>query len=246
MDQLTSALIACSSEQGALQEAQASAAMHHDTESYWAVGMKAYASYDPAKAWDHFVQISNENTWQVPALVWTQASANIDRSDLAGDPRLLYVPQQVREQWRPENLLRQTDATRLAELKTQAARSLELVRGMHRAGVQFLAGTNSPEPYVFPGFSLHEELELLVKSGLTPLQALQSATFNPALFLVKLDQYGVIQDKHVADLVLLDENPLQDIRNTRKIFGVVVGGRFYSRGDLNNILTKVQEAAEKK
>jgi len=246
MDHLTNTLLACSSQEGALRQERAETTMNHDLEGYWAVGMNAFASYDPDKAWARFVQISNENTWQVPALVWTQASANIDRSGLGGDPRLLYVPELVREQWQPQNLLRQTDPKRLADLKTEAARSLELVRTMHRAGVQFLAGTNSPEPYVFPGFSLHDELELLVKGGLTPLQALQAATFNPALFLVKLDQYGIIQEKHVADLVLLNDNPLQDIGNTRKIFAVIVGGKLYSREDLDKMLARVQQAAEKK
>jgi amidohydrolase family protein len=243
---LTDSLIACSSQETELREERAETASNHDLEGYWAVGMKAFASYDPNKAWNHFVDISNSNIWQVPALVWTQATANIDRSGLSGDPRLLYVPRQLREEWEPQKLLQQTDPKRLADLKTEAARSLDLVKAMHRAGVQFLAGTNSPEPYVFPGFSLHDELELLVKGGLTPLQALQAATFNPALFLVKLDQYGIVQEKHVADLVLLNDNPLQDIRNTRKIFAVVAAGKFYSREDLNKMLGKVQQAADKK
>ena len=94
---------------------------------------------------------------------------------------------------------------------------------MHSAGVRFMAGSDGPDPYVFPGFSLHDELEWLVKSGFTPLQALQSATFNPALFMSKMDKYGVVELERMADLVLLDANPLDDIRNTRKIFGVVVG-----------------------
>jgi hypothetical protein len=243
---LTHALIACSSQETELREERAQTAANRDLAGYWAVGMKAFASYDPDKAWNHFVDISNSNIWQVPALVWTQATANIDRSGLGGDPRLLYVPRQLREQWEPQKLLQQTDSKRLADLKTEAARSLDLVKAMHRAGVQFLAGTNSPEPYVFPGFSLHDELELLVKGGLTPLQALQAATFNPALFLVKLDQYGVIQEKHIADLVLLNDNPLQDIRNTRKIFAVVAAGKFYSREDLDKMLGRVQQAADRR
>jgi imidazolonepropionase-like amidohydrolase len=114
---------------------------------------------------------------------------------------------------------------------------------MDGAGVKFMAGTDGPDPYVFPGFSLHDELEWLVKSGFTPLQALQAATINPALFLAKLDKYGVAETGHTADLVLLDANPLQDIRNTRKIFGVVVGGRYYSREDVNKMLEQVEKLA---
>ncbi len=131
----------------------------------------------------------------------------------------------------------------LASLKTEAARHVELVKAMHSAGVQFMAGTDGPDPYVFPGFSLHEELEWLVKSGFTPLQALQAATFNPALFLTKGDKYGVAEIGRVADLVLLDANPLDDIRNTRKIFGVVLGGKYYSRAALDKMLQQVETLA---
>ena len=98
------------------------------------------------------------------------------------DPRLKYVPASVRGQWDPAKLREKTSPEELAALKAEAARDVELVKAMHGAGVQFMAGSDGPDPYVFPGFSLHDELEWLVKSGFTPLQALQSATFNPALF----------------------------------------------------------------
>jgi imidazolonepropionase-like amidohydrolase len=114
---------------------------------------------------------------------------------------------------------------------------------MHEAGVPFMAGSDGPDPYVFPGFSLHDELEWLVKSGFTPLQALQSATINPALFLGKIETHGLIEPKHGADLVLLDANPLEDIRNSRKIFGVVANGKYYSRKDLDTMLQQVEKLA---
>jgi imidazolonepropionase-like amidohydrolase len=106
-----------------------------------------------------------------------------------------------------------------------------------------MAGSDSPDPYVFPGFSLHEELELLVQTGLTPLEALQAATYNPARFMKSLDRYGVVEKDRAADLVLLDENPLSDIRNTRKIAGVVWGGKYYSREDLDKMLQQAEKAA---
>ena len=128
-------------------------------------------------------------------------------------------------------------------MKAEAVRVLELVKTMHEAGVQLMAGTDGPDPYVLPGFSLHEELEWLVKSGFTPLQALQAATIGPAVFLSKTDKYGVAEVGQVADLVLLDANPLQDIRNTKKIFGVVVGGKYYSRAALDKMLAQVETLA---
>jgi len=130
--------------------------------------------------------------------------------------------------------------------KKESARELEMVNSMRRAGIQFMAGSDGPEPYVLPGFSLHTELEWLVKSGFSPTQALQSATFNPALFLAKLDKFGVLETGHAADLVLLEANPLEDIRNTRKIAAVVKAGKYYSRQELDKMLARVAEAARSK
>ena len=128
-------------------------------------------------------------------------------------------------------------------MKVEAARVVELVKAMHGAGVQFMAGSDGPDPYVFPGFSLHDELEWLVKSGFTPLQALQAATFNPALFLAKLDKYGVAERGHIADLVLLDANPLQDIATPARFSGSCVGGKYYSRDALDKMLEQVEKLA---
>lgn len=146
-------------------------------------------------------------------------------------------------QWDPAKLRKDTSPEELMLLKAEAARDLELVKAMHEAGVPFMAGSDGPDPYVFPGFSLHDELEWLVKSGFTPLQALQSATLNPALFLGRIDKYGLVEPEHVADLVLLDANPLDDIRNVGKIFGVVANGKYYSRKDLDIMLQQVEKLA---
>jgi imidazolonepropionase-like amidohydrolase len=125
--------------------------------------------------------------------------------------------------------------------KKHSARELELANAMRRAGVQFMAGSNGPDPYVFPGFSLHTELEWLVRSGFSPTQALQAATLNPALFLAELDKFGVVETGHAADLVLLEANPLEDIRNTRKIAAVIMGGKYYSRQELDRMLAQIAE-----
>jgi len=82
-----------------------------------------------------------------------------------------------------------------------------------------------------------------VKSGFSPTQALQSATFNRALFLAKLDKFGLVETGRMADLVLLEANPLEDIRNTRKIASVVMAGKYYSRPDLDKILARIAEVA---
>jgi imidazolonepropionase-like amidohydrolase len=117
---------------------------------------------------------------------------------------------------------------------------------MHRAGVSFLAGTDVTNPYVFPGFSLHDELALLVEEGkFTPLEALQAATRNPARFLGLEQELGTVEKGKVADLALLDADPLQDVKNTQKIAAVIVGGKLLDRAALDRMLAEVEGPSKK-
>jgi hypothetical protein len=245
IEHLTGVLLACSSREDELRAQGLAALTKRDYAVYEKLGPQILSTYDDARAAALFLQLNQNNTWQVPTLVWTQANSRIDDPDLQSDPRLKYVPASVRTQWDPAKLRENTSSEELATLKAEAARHLELVKAMHSAGVLFMAGSDGPDPYVFPGFSLHDELEWLVKSGFTPLQALQSATLNPALFLHGIEKYGLVEQDHVADLVVLDANPLDDIRNTRKIFGVVANGKYYSRHDLDTMLQQVEKLAAK-
>jgi len=114
---------------------------------------------------------------------------------------------------------------------------------MGALGVPMLAGSDDTNPFVVPGFSLHEELALLVQAGLTPLQALQTATLNPARFLSATDSLGTVTKGKLADLVLLDADPLRDIANTRKVHAVVLGGRYLDRTSIDMLLDAAQKAA---
>jgi hypothetical protein len=245
IEHLSGILLACSSREEDLRAQGLTALASHDYAAFGKLGAQVMATYDPAKAHTLFLQIAQRNTWQVPTLVWTQTGSRIDAPDLEADRRLKYVPASVSGQWNPKKILEKTSPEELAGLKAEAARDVDLVNAMHGAGVQFMAGTDGPDPFVFPGFSLHDELEWLVKGGFTSLQALQTATYNPALFLNTLDRYGAAEPGRVADLVLLDANPLQDIRNTHKIFAVVVGGMYYSREALDKMLQQVEMLAGK-
>lgn len=140
-----------------------------------------------------------------------------------------------------------TEAPRLeAESPPERAMVYALIRRvtgfLARHGVATLAGSDVPVGYQTPGFALHEELQLLVASGLTPLQALQAATILPARFLGRSDSLGVVAGSS-ADLVLLDADPLVDIRNTTRIRAVVANGRFFDRAALDALLTDVERAA---
>jgi imidazolonepropionase-like amidohydrolase len=88
---------------------------------------------------------------------------------------------------------------------------------MKKAGVKILSGTDLGNPFIFPGFSLHDELELLIKAGLTPFEALKTATINPARFFSMQDSLGTVEKGRIADLVLLNANPVESISNTKKL-----------------------------
>jgi imidazolonepropionase-like amidohydrolase len=107
---------------------------------------------------------------------------------------------------------------------------------MFKAGVPIMAGTDAMNPFCFPGFSLHDEMGLLVESGLTPLAALQAATLNPAIFLGRSDDLGTIAAGKRASLVLLDADPLADIHNTSKIRAVWLDGNYFDRASLDQML----------
>ena len=111
---------------------------------------------------------------------------------------------------------------------------------MQHSGVRLLAASDFawPDLTIRPGISLHDELELLVEAGLTPMQALQAATLNAARALDVADQMGTIERGKRADLVLLDADPLADITNTRKIHAVVVGGRLIEKTALDEMRAK--------
>jgi imidazolonepropionase-like amidohydrolase len=176
--------------------------------------------------------------------VWTRTQANLDDDSPDADSSLKYVPASIRQQWDPKVVAGRTSADQVAEYKRDAANGPKIVKQMRGAGVYFLAGSDGPDPMVIPGVSLHRELELLVESGFTPLEALQAATLHPAQFL-GLEKYGVVEKGQAADLVLLDGNPLLDIRNTRKVAGVMLDGKYHSREELDRILAKIAEESAK-
>jgi imidazolonepropionase-like amidohydrolase len=122
---------------------------------------------------------------------------------------------------------------------------LRMVKLLHRAGVGILAGADATG-YPFPGFSLHDELALFVQAGLTPLEALRTATYNPAKYLGLLDSLGAIEPGKIADLALLDADPLEEISNTKRIHAVVVNGRYLPKERLQKMLAEIEADAEER
>ena len=205
----------------------------------------ALETYDQQKADALFAELKKNHTWQCPTLTVLRSFVSITDPSFTNDPRLKYVPRGVRESWDPTKDVRLRNRS-AQEMQTQQKvheKNVEIVGAMQRSGVSIIAGTDVLNPYCFPGFSLHDELGLLVQAGLTPMQALQAATLNAAQFMDRENELGTIAAGKLADLVLLDANPLDDIANTRKIDAVVVNGRLFPKPALDDMLSKVAALA---
>jgi hypothetical protein len=166
--------------------------------------------------------------------------AAVEASDPASPPDSLrqYVAASQRDFYRKQPMAPEE----LATMRRIIPGLLELVRRMHEDGVTLLAGTDIAGPRV-PGFTLHDELERLVTLGLTPLEALRSATLNPAVVFGKTADFGAVEKGKLADLVLLDADPLRDIRHTRQIAAVVARGRLYTHAQLVSLLARGEKLA---
>jgi Amidohydrolase family/Domain of unknown function (DUF4440) len=208
------------------------------------VELDAFRSYSQEKCDRLLREFIRNGTWAVPTLSVYKTFGFLNDAELRSDTRMRYFGGEFRD-W-----LGAKDDPRLkswASADFELERELfkqeqRLVGELFRSGVPLLAGTDTGNPYCFPGFSLHDELALLVEAGLTPLAALQSATSNAAVFMNATDRYGSIARGKIADLVLLDADPLQDIHNTTKIRAVFVAGKEFDRAALDSIL-RVAEAA---
>jgi imidazolonepropionase-like amidohydrolase len=203
------------------------------------------ATYDKDKAAALFGAFVKNDTWQCPTLVVLRAFANLDDPAFTRDPRLKYMPRTIRDSWNPASDARTSTRTPedYASGRRLFRRQLEVVDLMQKNGVRLLAGTDALNPFAFPGFSLHDELQLMVQAGLSPLEALRTATINPAIFLGRTDQLGAIEAGKLADLVLLDANPLDGITNTTRIALVVADGRVFTRADLDGMLAQAEKTA---
>ncbi len=207
------------------------------------------ATYDSARARSLALILATNQTWQCPTLVWERGGNLIDASDFSKDARVKYVPGSWRTKtWKrfTEEITQGYGTDDLATRRKFIEKELEVVGMLHKAGVPFVAGTDTPAGvHIFPGFSLHEELQRFVAAGFTPVEALQTATLNPARFFGMEDQLGSVEKGKLADLVLLKANPLDDIANTQKIAAVIVNGSYFSSKDLERMLAGVEASARR-
>ncbi|MEO8453030.1 MAG: amidohydrolase family protein [Gemmatimonadota bacterium] len=215
---------------------------------YAAMNDALLATWDGAKAARLFAKLARNGTYQTPTLINWRTNAWAGEPDPEWIEWQQYLPAYLRKWWSPaENVHLQDQSPVLTTTSRKLfAKYLDIVRQMDAAGVRMMAGTDmGGNPFCFPGWSLHQELELFVRAGLSPMKALQTATKNPADFLGISDSLGTIERGKIADLVLLDANPLENIRNTMRIRAVIVGGRFLGRAELDLHLAAIKEHVQR-
>jgi imidazolonepropionase-like amidohydrolase len=253
-EHLVGVLPACSSRSAELEEA-AREDLAEDLQTrpkFWGTHTttlrnELIETYSPQKAAALSAVFKRNGTWQCPTLTLLHMFAYGDEPAFLNDPRLKYVPPGMKAGWDPSSVdNRKQTAEDFAYLKREFRKDLEVVGTMQRSGVGILAGTDAQNPYSFYGFSLHDELGFLVDAGLSPMQALQAATINPARFFGDEKDFGSVEVGRFADLVLLDANPLVAIANTKKIDAVVYRGELFPKASLDAMLTKAEAFASRK
>lgn len=206
---------------------------------------EAARSTDRRKAAAVLDRLAANGTFVTPTLVQHRV-ADTPSTVRTDDPRTRYLPTAYAEVMQVQlRQIYQQGRTRAQDVERRELfeRRMDLVPELAAAGVPLLAGTDTGTPSLVPGFALHEELELLVRAGLTPAQALRSATLEPARYLGLEDEQGTVEPGKVADLVLLDADPLRDITNTTRIDAVVVRGCLVDSAARARMLDDVATAA---
>jgi imidazolonepropionase-like amidohydrolase len=201
-------------------------------------GMYIHDKADQSRLPLLYESLKKNKVWVVPtqSLAERWMSGNRETASLVSAPEMVYISAATIESWRKskDNLVsdprfRKDDIEKYIQLRRK------MIKDGYRAGVGFLLGSDAPQVFNVPGFSVHHELQYLVDAGLTPFEALRTGTYHVGQFLGRND-LGIVRKGAVADLILLRENPLSDIGHSRSIEGVMAAGRWYSRAELDNLL----------
>ncbi len=212
-----------------------------DSEAWEKIAHEADASYSPEKAATLFQILKKNGTWVTPTLASLDITSHPENWSI-NDPLLAFVPPALAKEWR-DSFESARMKERAAWLARQASNDWKLTGELHHAGVRMLVGSDSLDPFVFTGESLHRELAELVRAGFAPVEALQAATLGAAQFLGRDRELGTIQAGKMADLVLLDANPVENIANTQQVNAVVRAGNYLDRAALDKLLADAKTAA---
>ena len=221
------------------EEAAVTQGIREGSIGFWQAMPRLQQSYSDRTAQNTFQMLREKEVYVVPTLHIGHTLSYLDEADHSSDPYLQHLSPEFLETYQGR-INRALNASETARKDRKALDDFfrELTTQLHLAGVGLLAGSDcgAYNSYVYPGPSLHNELEALVSCGMSELEALRSSAYNGARFLKKETNYGDITEGKVADLVLLSENPLEDIRNTRKIQGVVKNGKVFDEEKIKQLL----------
>jgi Amidohydrolase family len=248
IEHLSEILFACSDKETDLREQLVATTIGGERDQVRKRQMKVIVdSFSQRKATELAQLFASNKTWQVPTLLVQYTYAYVDPSELRQSSGIKYVPSGAVEGWvdRLNGFRRSRDESDMQAQKRSYDLELDTVRMMRRYDVHFMIGTDA-ETFYPAGFGLHKELSFFVSAGFSTLETLQAATLNPATYLGRQKDMGTVESGKIADLVILDANPLANIENTKRVAGVIVGGRYFDRQGLNQLLTQAGALATNK
>jgi len=231
---------------GSPQEAAIGAEYVAGKLSYGEASDRFVDTFDPAYAKTEYKRLAKLGIYVTPTLNMSRILAYLDGEDHRSDPALALIGPGLRKtyEWRVERAAKATPA-QIAARHKEYELSVKVLPMLRDARIPILAGTDAGylNSFNYPGQGLHDELQRYVEAGLTPREALASSVINGPRFLGHAEQYGAIAKGRVADVLLLDSNPLTDIAATRQIRGVVLKGRWLGRDRLDALLAQAREKA---
>lgn len=201
-------------------------------------------TYDPKKAKALYKEFVNNDTWITPTISMWYKNAYFEEEVKKDQVHLKYLPNYMQKYWTPQvnDHLRYRQQEFLEVKKLQVEHYKQIIKDMHEAGVQLLAGTDTgANPLCWPGLGLHLEIAMMEEAGLSPAEALKTATINPAIYLGIDKDYGTISSGKFADMVLLSKNPLETVSNTQSIAGVIKSGSYFSKKRIEEYLEVIAE-----
>ena len=182
------------------------------------------------------------NTWNVPTQsLFVHVVSETSASDMSARPEMRYMPVETVRQWAASKNRVTSDSEYSVGIAIRAIEVRQIIiKALQTSGAGILLGSDSPQIFNVPGYSIHRELQYLVDAGLSPYEALLTGTVNPARFFDRSDISGTVEVGRDADLVLLNANPLADISAARRVHGVVLRGRWLSRIELDGMLEALE------
>ena len=223
-----------------MNQIDASSAGLNSIEHLWGIS-NTLSTYDKFYVLDEEIKnlaetLIENGTFQTPTLVNMESYAKLGQ-ELETNPNLELTPKYFIAWWANINEKFQQNFAEedLLRYKNNFEFNVKVNAKLHELGVKILAGTDVPNPYIVTGMSLHNELEHFINSGMSTADALKTATLNPAQYFNRSSELGLIDENYIADLVVLDANPLENISNTQRIYAVIQNGRLFTHKMLQDL-----------